>query len=125
MQKNWALRAAALTVGAGAVLGLTAGSANAAGLIQLGDSGRAVTCVQQALNYENSAGLQVDGRFGQSTYDAVINFQARQLLAKTGKVDVRTGENILGEVYNDYFFYQKGSPTLRAWLGECTYLMPS
>ncbi|MCG6498827.1 peptidoglycan-binding protein [Kitasatospora sp. A2-31] len=123
MQKTWALRAAALALGAGAAIGLAAGPAGAATstvVAKLGDTGRAVTCVQQGLNLENAANLTVDGTFGQTTYTAVINYQAKHRLPQTGVVDHDTGFNIYGSVFWAVQFRIPGDYAARqTWLDQC------
>ncbi|GAA2791567.1 peptidoglycan-binding domain-containing protein [Kitasatospora sp. CM 4170] len=108
MRKPWALRAATLTAGAGAALALTVGSAGAATVpttVKLGDTGPAVTCIQQGLNLEISAGLTVSGTYDQATANAVAKFQSLRLfgqnpLPQTGVFDSATG----GRLYQVTFF---------------------
>ncbi|MBV6698099.1 peptidoglycan-binding protein [Kitasatospora aureofaciens] len=136
MRKTWALRAATLTLGAGAVLGLavgSAGAATAATTLQLGDSGPAVTCVQQALNLEIGSGLAEDGVYGQSTADAVAKFQpmtnvmiTNSQLPATGVVDATTGSKLYKSVWLDFMWVNPGDNAARkAWLtGSCPTLIP-
>ncbi|MER7756196.1 peptidoglycan-binding domain-containing protein [Kitasatospora sp. NPDC097643] len=129
MQKKWALRAATLTLGAGAALGLAVGTANAASLIQWGDSGSQVACLQQGLDYVNSAGLNVDSQFGQLTYTAVVNFQARHGLDKDGQVGPQTGGALKTDVRNSYYAFLHSGDNYDAglmskWMSNCNWQIP-
>lgn len=69
----------ALTPGAAPV------AAAASGNLRVGSEGATVTAVQQLL-VASGAGIEVDGKFGPATEQAVINFQASQGLATDGIV---------------------------------------
>jgi hypothetical protein len=64
----------------------------------------AVECVQKAL------GLSQDGQFGQDTYDAVRNFQARNDLLNDGIVGPATGNLLLNSVPSSW------NATCYSWL---------
>ncbi|MFJ3792911.1 peptidoglycan-binding protein [Kitasatospora sp. NPDC090091] len=136
MRKPWALRAATLTAGAGAALALTVGSAGAAtapSTVKLGDTGPAVTCIQQALNYSINSGLTVNGSYDQATADAVARFQPmnhvlikNSQLPATGIVDAATGDKLYQTVWFDFMIVNPGDNAgRRAWIsGSCPTLIP-
>ncbi|MBV6703067.1 peptidoglycan-binding protein [Kitasatospora aureofaciens] len=126
MRKTWALRAATLTLGATAALGLAVGSAGAAtapSILQLGDTGPSVKCVQQGLNLANSANLVVNGTFDQATYKAVVAFQqGLTTVSTTGKVDPLTGNAIFGII--DMQAISTQGLDLIQWEQNCMYQIP-
>ncbi|MGW6919487.1 peptidoglycan-binding domain-containing protein [Kitasatospora sp. NPDC054939] len=129
MQQKWALRAATLTLGVGAVVGLTAASANAASTLRVGSTGSAVVCLQQGLNWANSAGLNADGQFGQLTKTAVINFQARKGLDQDGVVGPATGGALKSSVraIYDAAHHNGDAETQRLtgqWMSNCNWQLP-
>ncbi|MFD7902034.1 peptidoglycan-binding protein [Kitasatospora sp. NPDC059722] len=130
MQKKWALRAATLTIGAGAALGLAVGTANAASLIQWGSTGQPVVCVQQAMNYLDNAGLSVDGQFGQNTYNAVYAYQgSKSNLQQDGQVGPLTGGDIKADIYNSYRAAHGSGDyntqqVLGSWMSNCNSQIP-
>ncbi|MEU8510572.1 peptidoglycan-binding domain-containing protein [Kitasatospora sp. NPDC048722] len=91
---TWTRRAATLAVGAAAVVGLTAGVANAAGNLALNSYGPAVACLQRALDDVNGAGLDVDQHFGPLTDQAVRNWQGSHGLQPDGVVGPLTGGSL-------------------------------
>ncbi|MFF4817669.1 peptidoglycan-binding protein [Kitasatospora sp. NPDC001309] len=130
MQKKWALRAATLTLGAGAALGLAVGTANAASLIQWGSTGQPVVCVQQAMNYLENAGLSVDGQFGQNTYNAVYSYQgSKGNLQQDGQVGPNTGSAIKSDIYNVYVAAHHSGDyntqsLMGSWMSNCNSQLP-
>jgi peptidoglycan hydrolase-like protein with peptidoglycan-binding domain len=64
----------------------------------------AVECVQKAL------GLSQDGQFGQDTYDAVRDFQAKHGLLNDGIVGPATGDLLLARVPSSW------NATCYSWL---------
>ncbi|WP_051826862.1 peptidoglycan-binding domain-containing protein [Kitasatospora aureofaciens] len=129
MQKKWALRAATLTMGATAALGLAVGTANAASTIQWGSTGQPVRCVQQAMNYLDSAGLSVDGQFGQNTYNAVVAYQGSKGIQQDGQVGPQTGGDIKADIYNVYLAAHHSGDystqsTMSAWMSNCNSQLP-
>ncbi|MFF2615146.1 MULTISPECIES: peptidoglycan-binding protein [unclassified Kitasatospora] len=124
---TWTRRAAALAVGATAVVALTAGSASAASTLAKGSSGSAVGCLQQGLDYVDSAGLQVDNDFGGLTYNAVVHYQSGHSLSPDGVVGPATGGSIKNAVSRAYNASNHGgdhSPELGAWLVNCSGQLP-
>ncbi|MEV7600864.1 peptidoglycan-binding domain-containing protein [Kitasatospora sp. NPDC089797] len=124
MQKKWALRAATLTLGAGAALGLAVGTANAASQINPNDTGSAVSCLQQGLDYVDGAGLNVDGVYGQATLGAVQHFQSEHSLEADGQVGPLTGGALKNAVQQDYSANVHAGQsdvahTLAAWMNNC------
>ncbi|MEU6236710.1 peptidoglycan-binding domain-containing protein [Kitasatospora sp. NPDC047058] len=129
MKQKWALRAATLTLGAGAVLGLSVGSASAASNLQVGSSGSAVVCLQQALNYVDAAGLGTDGQFGQLTKGAVVDYQYGHSLYPDGVVGPATGGSIKASVRQAYDNAHRSGDwgtqsTLGAWMNNCNWQLP-
>ncbi|AUY52416.1 hypothetical protein C2142_29790 [Streptomyces sp. CB01881] len=129
MKQKWALRAVTLTLGAGAVLGLSVGSANAASTLRVGSSGSAVTCLQQGLNYVDAAGLDTDGQFGQLTKGAVVDYQSGHSLDPDGVVGPATGGSIKTSVRQAYDnAHHVGDwatqNALGAWMNNCNWQLP-
>ncbi|WP_406197085.1 peptidoglycan-binding protein [Kitasatospora sp. NBC_01560] len=129
MQKKWALRAATLTLGAGAVIGLGVGSASAASNLQVGSSGSAVVCLQQALDYVDSGNLNADGQFGQLTKNAVVHYQGGHSLNPDGVVGPATGGSIKSSVRQAYDNAHHAGDldwqrTLGAWMSNCNGQLP-
>ncbi|MFB7615507.1 peptidoglycan-binding protein [Kitasatospora sp. NPDC056181] len=129
MKQKWALRAVTLTLGAGAVLGLSVGSANAASTLRVGSSGSAVTCLQQGLNYVDGAGLDADGQFGQLTKGAVVNYQYGHSLDPDGVVGPATGGSLKTSVRQAYDNAHHAGDwgtqnTLGAWMNNCNWQLP-
>lgn len=59
-----------------------------------GDKGNEVKQLQKLLNKYNNAGLEVDGKFGPLTEQAVKDFQTKNELKPTGKVNKKTAEKL-------------------------------
>ncbi|MEU8517187.1 peptidoglycan-binding domain-containing protein [Kitasatospora sp. NPDC048722] len=129
MRKKWALRAATLTIGAGAAPGLAVGTANAASLIQWDSTGQPVVCVQQAMNYLDNVGLSVDGRFGQNTCNAVYAYQGSKGIQQDGQVGPQTGGDIKADIYAVYLAAHHSGDwstqsTMSSWTNSCNSRIP-
>ncbi|MGW2253076.1 peptidoglycan-binding domain-containing protein [Kitasatospora sp. NPDC001660] len=129
MQKKWALRAATLTLGAGAALGLAVGTASAASTIQWGSSGQPVWCVQTAMNYLDNAGLDPDSQFGQLTYNAVVAYQGSKGIQQDGQVGPITGGDIKADIYNVYLAAHHSGDygtqnQMGSWMNTCNGQIP-
>lgn len=79
----------AAVVFAAAVAALSVTSAFA-GRLSLGDKGEPVRDLQQRLKEQNFFSGEIDGKFGQKTYDAVKAFQKAKGLKVDGKVGDKT-----------------------------------
>ncbi|MCH5186837.1 MAG: peptidoglycan-binding protein [Oscillospiraceae bacterium] len=75
--------------------GGTAAESNPTPVLARGSTGAAVRKLQTRLN-ELGYSLEVDGSFGPSTLDAVLDFQAKNGLDADGSVGPRTWEKLLG-----------------------------
>ncbi|MEU6864234.1 peptidoglycan-binding domain-containing protein [Streptomyces sp. NPDC046876] len=126
--RRWTARLAVLA-GAGLTAALVAVPAQAAGgIIQKGDSGAAVRCVQRGVNIVQSPDVAVDGQFGNNTLNAVARFQKAERITVDGKVGPVTGRHMLTEVQRirtvdirsggDGRFYTN-------WLNDCTRYIPN
>lgn len=62
--------------------------------LKKGDTGSDVRQLQTLLNTLNDAGLEVDGKFGPLTEQAVKDFQTKNELKPTGKVNKKTAEKL-------------------------------
>lgn len=60
--------------------------------LRKGDEGSFVKELQELLNKKDNAGLVVDGKFGNKTFEAVRNFQTKHKLVVDGIVGKRTRE---------------------------------
>jgi peptidoglycan hydrolase-like protein with peptidoglycan-binding domain len=83
----------ALIVSSGVAAGAASASVNAPN-INPGQSGRAVICVQEAVNRGDGAGVSVDGVDGPQTTKAVKTYQSRRGLTADGIVGRATGNYI-------------------------------
>ncbi|MFF9811602.1 peptidoglycan-binding protein [Streptomyces coeruleorubidus] len=63
-------------------------------MLALGSSGGCVTTLQQDLNHVNGANLNVDGRYGALTRQAVINVQRTYGLERDGTVGEKTAQTL-------------------------------
>lgn len=127
MNTTWKRRTAALAVGAAAAVALSVGSASAASTLSSGSYGSAVGCLQQALDYVDSAGLNVDNSFGNLTYNAVVHYQRGHGLSADGVVGPATGGSIKSAVSSAYYAtHRAGDPAgvLGAWLSNCSGQLP-
>jgi peptidoglycan hydrolase-like protein with peptidoglycan-binding domain len=101
--KKIGAKVAGVAAGISLCAGASAGSAAAApGVGLIGpNSGNynGVVCVQEALNYWGYDGtpLNVDGSFGQLTYQAVKNYQDWNGLSVDGLVGRDTGSSLLNQ----------------------------
>ena len=66
--------------------------------LRMGDSGAPVTQLQQALKKAGFFTGTADGRYGQSTYDAVLAFQRANDLKQTGVANTETNRMLFGLV---------------------------
>ncbi len=73
--------------------------------IRRGATGDLVELLQECLNEQTGAGLEVDGKFGAKTEAAVIHFQALHDLKEDGIVGPRTWEAMGGAPDEDDFSY--------------------
>ncbi|MBV2151546.1 peptidoglycan-binding protein [Kitasatospora sp. SUK 42] len=124
---TWTRRTAALALGAAAAVALTAGSASAASSLSSGSYGSAVGCLQQALDYVDSAGLKVDNDFGSLTYNAVVHYQHGHSLSPDGVVGPATGGALKNDVRNAYYAANRaGDPSgiYGSWLTNCSGQLP-
>lgn len=81
--------------------------------LQLGDSGRAVTVLQQALLMCSNRAVTVDGTFSEDTRGALLRDQARQLnLTPTGVYDPTTARSVR------WPWYPKGTSTFTGHCGQ-------
>ena len=64
--------------------------------LRMGDSGAPVTQLQNALKKAKYFTGKVDGKYGQSTYDAVIAFQKANGLKQTGVANLATNKLLFG-----------------------------
>ncbi len=120
---NSVLRVGAVAAAAALLLGVAAPAAMAnpsARYIRYGDSGRAVQCVQHALNewnldFNRPSDLAEDGVFGNDTRNMVKYFQGIQGLDADGVVGPRTGNFLVTELEDLVWWMDCGSriPTLR------------
>lgn len=94
ISKRIALRTAAVAIGAAGAVGVASVPAFAASVVEYGDTGPAVACVQKAMNYLDDAGLTVDSDFGSLTRSAVENYQSDHGLSVDGEVGPATGTSI-------------------------------
>ena len=74
--------------------------------VSLGDTCDVVYIIQVMLdtvsiNYTSIDGIEIDGIFGDQTYEAVKEFQRLNGLFESGEVDLQTW-NYLAETYNSY-----------------------
>lgn len=125
MNTRIAMRAACLAIAATGAVGLFTTSAFASGPrnIVYGDTGADVTCVQQAMNDLDGAGLSVDGRFGNLTRQAVENYQSAQGLGVDGQVGTQTGGSIKENMTNrdNAQIHEGNYPNAYSeWLGSCS-----
>jgi peptidoglycan hydrolase-like protein with peptidoglycan-binding domain len=124
---TWKRRSAVLALGTAAAVALTVGSASAAGSLASGSYGPAVGCLQQALDYVDSAGLNVDNDFGNLTYNAVVHYQRGHGLSPDGVVGPATGGSLKNEVGKAYTAtHRAGDPAgvLGSWLSNCSGQLP-
>ncbi|MEU6971994.1 peptidoglycan-binding domain-containing protein [Kitasatospora aureofaciens] len=129
MLKRNLARLGALAGAAALVTAATLGTANAASTIQWGSTGQPVRCVQQAMNYLDSAGLSVDGQFGQNTYNAVVAYQGSKGIQQDGQVGPQTGGDIKADIYNVYLAAHHSGDystqsTMSAWMSNCNGQLP-
>ncbi|MGW6919142.1 peptidoglycan-binding domain-containing protein [Kitasatospora sp. NPDC054939] len=117
------LRGSTLAAASALLLALAAPTATAnpnARYIRYGDSGRAVQCVQHALNewnydFNRPSDLAEDGVFGKNTLNMVKYFQGIQGLDADGVVGPRTGNYLVTELEHLVWWMDCGGyiPTLR------------
>ena len=67
-------------------------------------SGAAVKTLQDALNKVNNAGLTVDGKYGNNTKNAIINYQKKKGLTADGICGSKTWEKLIAD-YNALIKY--------------------
>lgn len=93
-----------LTAAAAATLALAAPASAQPGAayIKYGSTGTGVKCVQAALNYEDHAGLAVDGIDGTATTRAIRTFQSKLGLSVDGIVGPKTGNDVYYYAYYHY-----------------------
>ena len=68
--------------------------------LKMGDSGAPVELLQRALRNGGYFKGDIDGRYGASTYQAVLKFQANNGLKQTGSANAATQELLFGGKYN-------------------------
>ena len=71
---------------------------DAPGYLSMGNTGTDVEKLQQALKIKGLYTGTVDGKFGQSTKDAVLSYQKKAGLSQTGKADYATIKKLFGKV---------------------------
>lgn len=71
---------------------------DAPGYLSMGNTGTDVEKLQQALKIKGFYAGTVDGKFGQSTKDAVLSYQKKAGLSQTGKADYATIKKLFGKV---------------------------
>ena len=76
--------------------------------LRMGDSGAPVELLQRALRNGGYFKGTVDGKYGASTYEAVLRFQANNGLKQTGNANAETQELLFGGKYN-----RTPTPTVR------------
>jgi peptidoglycan hydrolase-like protein with peptidoglycan-binding domain len=126
MRKKTALRVASLAFVVVGAIGASGANAFAASQIQQGDRGAGVSCVQQAMNYLDGAGLSVDGDFGGLTNTAVENFQGSHGLQVDGQVGPLTGASIKENInVRDADMTREGYPDniYNTWSNACDNLL--
>ncbi len=71
--------------------------------IGLGAHGEGVWCTQHAINLHYGKGkVAEDSSFGSQTQFWVKAIQIENNLPVTGRVDARTGEKVMGSIYNEW-----------------------
>jgi peptidoglycan hydrolase-like protein with peptidoglycan-binding domain len=115
-------------IAAGAVM-LAAAPALAVADIGPGSTDTAgVKCVQRGMNLTEAAGLSVDGKYGQHTYDAVKTFQGSHNLSVDGIVGPNTGHAIIGQVNTDINIIHHAGGDASAyttWISQCSSKIPN